>query len=102
MACFDPGSAGGSAEASAATVQLSEHARRRMQQRGIRLRDVEQLLELGRVKRQDNGMLVYLDREGRRRLTERTERLSRLYLVLSPDGETVVTVAHRTRNLRLH
>jgi len=87
---------------------LSEHARVRMQQRGIPPQVVESLLECGRVQHDSHGgRIVYFDRAAWQRACRRglagmlaqAGRYRRAYLVLGPDGK-VCTVSHRTRRIR--
>lgn len=82
--------------------EITDHARMRMQQRGITEADVEALLDHGVEKPDGKGAVVYLDKRGRQALRKCEKRLRGIYLVLSKDRTRVVTVAHRTRNLRLH
>lgn len=63
---------------------LTEHARIRMQQRGIRAEALDELLEHGRVRRAPGGADLVV--------------LGRRYAILGRDG-VVVTVGHRTRRL---
>ena len=88
---------------------LSRHAQARMQQRGIPLTMIDQVLRYGCVRHDHRGaIIVFLDREGRRRMARSGEarlgeidRLGRVYVVLQADG-TVVTVGHRYRRMRQH
>lgn len=66
-------------------LPLTQHARVRMQQRGIRAQALAALLDHGRVRRGPGGCDIVL--------------LGRTYAVLGADG-AVVTVGHRTRRLR--
>ncbi|MDH4229989.1 MAG: DUF4258 domain-containing protein [Nitrospirota bacterium] len=89
------------------TVQAivpSDHARERMRQRGIRPEDLVVLFEHGAWFRQSNGEVVYFDRSGKQRLRQMgLERLAWLYAILSPEGETVITVGWRRGNkMHLH
>lgn len=87
---------------SGAGLNLTPHARRRMQQRGLRERDIVRVLEIGRSFHQDNGVVVYIDKRAARWLDACEARLARVYVVLARGGGWIVTVGHRTRNLRLH
>ena len=89
-------------EAGTTMPLLTHHARRRAQQRAVRAEDIERLLDLGRTHYQNGGAIVYLDRRAVGWLSAQEARLARLYLVLSRGGGRIVTVGHRTRNLRLH
>ena len=85
---------------------LTRHARSRMQQRGIPPAQVERILRYG-TERHDRhgGVIVYFDRDARRR-AERAraatdaelDLLSGLYLVVA-EGR-VATVGHRFRRIR--
>ena len=85
---------------------LTNHARARMQQRGIRPEVLEALLNYGREIRVDGGRdLVFFDKRSRARLTKATavaaaeaERICRSYAILGSDG-TVITVGHRFRRI---
>jgi len=86
---------------------LSDHARVRMQQRGIPGAALECLLDYGRVEHDHHGgAIVYLDKAARRRLLREQGRESlrqlgkRLdaYAVISTDG-TVTTVGHRYKRI---
>lgn len=83
-------------------LRLTDHARRRMQQRGLRERDIERVLDVGRTKHQPGAMLVYVDKRGRRALAPDEQRLSSVYVVIEGTEHWIVTVGHRTQNLRLH
>lgn len=61
---------------------LTEHARIRMQQRGIRPAALDELLEKGRVRRAPGGADLVI--------------LGKRYAILGTDG-AVITVGHRTR-----
>lgn len=63
---------------------LTEHARIRMQQHGIRAEALDELLEHGRVRRAPGGADLVV--------------LGRRYAILGRDG-VVITVGHRTRRL---
>jgi hypothetical protein len=86
---------------------LSDHARVRMQQRGIPSAALECLLDYGRVVHDHRGgAIVYLDKAARRRLAreqgaaqlrELGKRLD-AYAVIGADG-TVMTVGHRYKRI---
>lgn len=89
---------------------LSQHARARMQQRGISAATIETLLDFGREVHVDRGCdLVFFDKRARVRLAkalishDRTaaaeaERVARSYAIVGSDG-TVITVGHRYRRI---
>ena len=87
-------------------AQLSNHARVRMQQRGIRAEALEALLDFGRVAHVDRGLdIVFFDKKARARLARsdsrvarEAARLARTYAILGSDG-TVITVGHRYRRI---
>ena len=83
---------------------FTEHARTRMQQRGIPAAAVEALINSGESAPAGDGCeLVFFDKAARTRLfrddpaaAREAERLCRTYAVLGSDG-AVVTVGHRYR-----
>ena len=85
---------------------LTNHARARMQQRGIRPEMVEALLDYGREIHVDGGRdLVFFDKRARARLRKANpavaadpERICNSYAILGSDG-MVVTVGHRFRRI---
>jgi hypothetical protein len=85
---------------------FTDHARTRMQQRGIRADAIEALLDYGRASPAGEGCeLVFFDKAARARLfrdnpdaVREAERLCRTYAVLGRDG-AVVTVGHRYRRV---
>jgi hypothetical protein len=88
------------------TAPLTAHARTRMQQRGIRSRALDVLLDFGRVARGPGGRdIVFFDKRARKRLARTAPRLAaegkrlvRTYAILGTDG-LVVTVGHRYRRI---
>lgn len=89
------------------TTGLTQHARVRMQQRGIGPEVIEDLLDYGRVVHDHRGAeIVYFDHAARRRLAREQgeEAIRRLgkrlatYAVLGSNGQ-VYTVGHRTRRI---
>ena len=87
--------------------QFTEHARVRMQQRGIPPGAVEDLLDFGRTTHDHRGCeIVYFDKPARRRLarvqggqlTERAAKLTRTYAVLTADG-AVRTIGWRYKRI---
>ena len=87
-------------------MELSRHARARMQQRGINAAALDALLDYGRVARAGRGRdIVYFDSRTRARLVRadaaavpEAERVCRSYAIVASDG-TVITVGHRTRRI---
>jgi hypothetical protein len=87
---------------------LTQHARARMQQRGIAPVMLDRLLDYGRERHDHHGaVVVMLDKRARRRLARAgapgpdLDRLRGVYLVLGHDG-AVYTVGHRRRRFRNH
>jgi hypothetical protein len=85
---------------------LTQHARARMQQRGISAATIEALLDFGREVHVDRGCdLVFFDKRARARLAQanpavaaEAERICNSYAILGSDG-TVITVGHRYRRI---
>jgi hypothetical protein len=85
---------------------FTEHARTRMQQRGISPAAIEVLLSYGRSSHDHRGCeVVYFDKPARAQLARdnpsaarEAERLCRTYAVVGSDG-AVVTVGHRFRRI---
>ena len=90
-------------------MDLTRHARARMQQRGIDAAALGALLDYGRVARAGRGVeIVYFDKRARERLKRATavspakagvQRVCNSYAIVASDG-TVITVGHRTRRLK--
>ena len=86
---------------------LSTHARRRMQQRGLSAAALDALLDFGRIARAGRGReLVFFDRKARERLARakalaagESTRVCNSYAIVGSDG-TVVTVGHRFRRVQ--
>jgi hypothetical protein len=103
-------------------MDLTQHARTRMQQRGINAAALGALLDFGRVARAGRGRdIVYFDKRARQRLARATAlsparaaadssaraavapakagaQVCNTYAILESDG-TVITVGHRTRRI---
>ena len=86
---------------------LTDHARTRMQQRGIRAEAIAALLDFGcaRHLHSEGRELVFFDKKARARLAQANPgaareagRLRRTYAILGSDG-TVITVGHRYRRV---
>lgn len=74
---------------------LTNHARARMQQRGIRPEILGALLDYGREVHVDGGRdLVFFDKRARSRLA----KSGNSYAILGSDG-MVITVGHRYRRI---
>jgi hypothetical protein len=83
-------------------THFTEHARARMQQRGISAAAIDLLLSYGASTHDHRGgEIVFFDKSARARL-ERSQpaaaRLARAYLIVASDG-AVLTVGHRTRRM---
>lgn len=87
---------------------LTQHARMRMQQRGIPPEAVEDLLDYGRAAHDHRGAeIVFFDKAARRRLArehggrldERGAKLTQTYAVLAADG-SVRTIGWRYKRIR--
>jgi phosphoribosylformylglycinamidine (FGAM) synthase-like enzyme len=87
-------------------LMLTNHARARMQQRGIRPEVLEALLDFGREARAARGReIVFFDKKARARLARanaiaatEAERVCSSYAIVASDGK-VITVGHRTRRI---
>lgn len=77
---------------------FTDHARARMQQRGIRPDAIEALLDYGcaRHLHSDGRELLFFDKKARARLAKAS--LRRTYAILA--GGTVITVGHRYRRVK--
>ncbi len=92
------------------TIRLTDHARTRLQQRGIPEPVLECLLTYGRkVHDHRGGELVFFDHNARDRLRraqgadvfKRIEAKLGTYAVIAEDG-SVITVGHRTKHINRH
>ena len=90
-------------------MNYSNHAQQRMQQRGIRQEAVDYLLAYGTTHHDHHGgMIVWLDKQSRRRLEReegpqilrRLEKQLDAYAVVSHD-DCVITVGHRYKRVKL-
>ena len=85
---------------------LTDHARVRMQQRGIPAAALDALLDFGRVRPARGGReIVFFDKRSRARLAKtgrlaaaEAERACKSYAILESDG-AVITVGHRYRRI---
>lgn len=91
-------------------VQVTQHARARMQQRAISNDLLEKLLDFGEIKFNGNGTeIVTFPKRVIKKLKTvlphrefvDLERHMKIYAVLTTDDE-LVTVGHRTRHLKMH
>ena len=86
---------------------LTQHARARMQQRGISAATLDALLDFGRTARAGGGCeIVFFDRKARERLVRArlispsdAERACKSYAIVESDG-AVITVGHRYRRVQ--
>lgn len=87
-------------------MNVSNHARTRMQQRGIRAEALAALLDYGRIRPAPGGRdIVFFDKKARARLARldaaaarEADRVCKTYAILESDG-TVITVGHRYRRI---
>lgn len=91
-------------------LELTHHARARLQQRGIPSEVLTRLLDFGREEHDHRGgRIVYFDRQARARLQralgsdtyKRIEHHLDAYAVVGGGGE-VITVGHRTHRINHH
>lgn len=88
-------------------IGLTNHARQRIQQRGISTEAVNAILAYGTRRRHRGTDIYFLDKKSRRRLAgafgrERYSKLERAldsYVLVSDDG-AIVTAAHRLHRLK--
>jgi hypothetical protein len=92
-----------------ATMRLTHHASKRVQQRGIPPWFLELLVAHGRPRHDGHGaMVISVDHDTRRKLQAllprtqyaQAERYFHVYAVLSPD-DAIITAAHRAHR-RFH
>jgi len=92
------------------SIHLTDHARVRLQQRGISLPVLDCLLNFGRRLHDHHGAeICYFDRTARDRLRrtygrhelKHLESKLNTYAVISADG-TILTVGHRTKRINRH
>ena len=91
-------------------MNLTQHARLRMQQRGIPRQAIDYVLAYGRVSHDHHGgCVVWLDkrckarlgREEGRQVVRKLDKHLNAYAVIDPDG-VVMTVGHRYRRIWRH
>jgi hypothetical protein len=79
---------------------LTEHAQKRMQQRGISTLIVQLIETFGRYEYQGGGRdHCYIPKEQVKALRKAIDQLASQSLILAPDGR-VVTAQHRYRKIR--
>jgi len=86
--------------------ELSRHAAKRMQQRGIPQFIIECLVQTGEKKRVQHGLIMVFGKRGRLRMRKELgeayakweRQLKSVYVVL--ENSMVVTVGHRTSRIR--
>ena len=89
------------------SICLTIHARARMQQRGICVEALADLLEFGTsVRARGGNEIVFFDKSERRRLqrnrrSRARDQIHQLYAVTDARG-TVITVGHRYRRIVRH
>jgi len=90
--------------------KISEHAKTRMQQRGISAEAVEWLLAYGETMHDHHGAeICYFTKRSRHDMTtdlgqntmKRCEKLMNSYLVIGADG-AVITIGHRYQRIVRH
>ncbi|KMK66006.1 DUF4258 domain-containing protein [Puniceibacterium sp. IMCC21224] len=94
------------ADAVTMPFRLTRHAERRANQRGINRETIETLLAFGAAQQAHGAEKVFMNRAARTKAKKelgrakyaQIERDLDAYLVV--DGETIVTVGHRTRAIR--
>ena len=85
---------------------LTDHARVRMQQRGIPADALDALLDFGRIRPAGGGRdIVFFDKRSRTRLAKNgvlvgaaADRALKSYAIVESDGK-VITVGHRYRRI---
>ena len=92
------------------SLQITDHARARLQQRGIPLPVLDCLLSFGKKIHDHHGAeILFFDHQARNQIrrTYGEENFKRLeskldtYAVVGPDG-AVLTVGHRTKRINRH
>ncbi len=92
------------------SIQMTDHARSRVQQRGIPEPVIEGLLSFGRTTHDHHGSeVLYFDHQARSVLRKiwgsetykRLEQKLDAYLVVGDDG-SIITVGHRTKRIVRH
>ena len=80
--------------------KFTDHARARMQQRGIPAAAIEALLDYGNARHlhSKGRELVFFDKKHTSAGAQAADKLRRTYAILGSDG-TVITVGHRYRRI---
>jgi len=87
-------------------MQYSEHAKRRMQQRGIKRDVVEMLLQIGKRSRCAKGaFIIHMNKECRMKIPNGTVSKSKKYLeensiYVIQKGNSILTVGHRYKRIK--
>ena len=87
-----------------ASFVLTDHARRRMSQRGIRQDDLREVLHLGRCRHTQGARFYFIGRKEVRRYARQgldLRRLENLQVIVSARQDTVIT-AYRNPRLPRH
>ena len=86
---------------------LSNHAKRRLQQRAIPPLLVDLLYRYGREQRQYGSTVLFFDKNSRKHarkalqdVIERFDKLGDVYLVEADECSTTVTVGHRLKRFK--
>ena len=91
-------------------MNVTQHARARMQQRAISTDLLEKLLDFGEIRFNGNGTeIVSFPKRAVKKLKDALshrefvslEKHLKIYAILTTDHD-LVTVGHRTRHLRMH
>ena len=84
-------------------TSLTQHARARLQQRGIPRETIDLLQQFGRRKHDHrNGVILYFDRKAKAKIAETFGKTAAqlnlsAYIVVDAANDCVITAAHRTR-----
>ena len=77
-------------------MQLSKHAKKRSQQRGIRQAVIELILEFGESRRMPGNVQEYrLRRKGRSRLIQLLDKAINVGVVVDDEESVVITTYHK-------
>lgn len=88
-------------------MQMSTHARTRMQQRAIHPLMIDLLYRYGREQHQNGSTMLFFDKRARERalqaledVKQRFDKLSDAYLVEADSDGTVITLGHRLQRIK--